>query len=207
MSFEVCVVDDEDGIGRLCQDYLADSFSVRVFTNPEEALMAFEGEYRPDLLLTDIKMPNIDGFEMVKRIHEKKPEIPVVMMSGYANKNHVIQAIESEAVGFIEKPFSPKKMKSTLESAIRKVHHIHLLEELSRKYADLTATLMELNSRYVERYAQAENRLIQADTFHHPNVRAALEFLMSMKVENRLHSAAERLSNEIKTLRQKAETP
>ncbi len=205
MGMEVCVVDDEDGIGKMCRDYLSDSYSVKVFTDPREALEAFENDYRPDLVLTDIKMPGVDGFEVAKRLHRKNPELPVVMMSGYADKNHLIQAIENEAVGFIEKPFSMKKMKSTLESAIRKSRHHLILEELNRKYAALTATLQELNARYVQRYAEAENRLIQADMFHHPNVREALEFLMSMKAENRLHSSAEKLLEEIQDLQRQAQ--
>lgn len=205
MSPQLCIVDDESGIGKMCQDYLADSYSVQAFTSPEEALAAFEKDYHPDLLLTDIKMPGIDGFEMAKRIHQKNPEIPVVMMSGYANKNHLLQAIETEAAGFIEKPFSPKKMKATLEAVFRKAQQVQKIEELNKKYEALTSTLMELNARYVERYAKAENRLMQADTFHHPNVKEALEFLMQMRVENRLNSTAETLVKEIAALRQEGE--
>lgn len=127
------------------------------------------------------------------------------MMSGYANKDHLLQAIETEAAGFIEKPFSPKKMKATLEAVIRKAHQAHKAEELNRKYEALTSTLMELNARYVERYAKAENRLMQADTFHHPNVKEALEFLMQMRVENRLNSSVEKLAKEIEILKGKQE--
>lgn len=201
MSYEVCIVDDEAGIGDLCRDYLSDSYSVKVFHSPEEALKAFESDYHADIVLTDIKMPGMDGFQMAKRIHNKAPTVPVVMMSGYAEKKHLIEAMDNDAVGFIEKPFSLKKMRATLDTAIRKSRHVQALETLNRKYEVLVGVYRELCVRYVERYAEAENRLLQADTFHHPNVKEALEFLMKMRVENRLNSDAEKLLKEIEDLR------
>jgi CheY-like chemotaxis protein len=69
---EVCVVDDEAGIGDMCKDYLSDTYQVRVFTSPQMALKEFEGGYKPKLVVTDIKMPDIDGFTMVRKLHQSE---------------------------------------------------------------------------------------------------------------------------------------
>lgn len=202
MNYQVCIVDDESGIGKMCEDYLADSYAVKVFNSPQEAVDAFEHDYRPDVLLTDIKMPGMNGFEMARKIHGVDPKLPVVLMSGYAEKKHVIEAMDTEAYGFIEKPFSPKKMKSTLDLAIRKTHHLQLLESLNKKYQDLTVALMELNAKYVERYAEAENKLIAANPSHKPSPKEAAEYLTSVQAQNRLNSAIDKMYKEIQALKE-----
>lgn len=202
MDHKVCIVDDEAAIGRMCADYLKTSYEVKVFTSPVDAIAAFEKDhYAPDILITDIKMPMMDGFQMARRIHETAPNLPVVIMSGYADKNHVIEAMESQALGFLEKPFTPKKMKTTIESIIRRSDYVSSLEVLLARYSLLTNSAMELNRRYVMRYARAENRLEEASVPMFRDREEVLAYLKQIQAENRLDSRLESLLQEIEGLR------
>ncbi len=187
MNPEICIVDDEAGIANMCKDYLDPDYSVRIFTSPKDALAAFEGDYSPDVLITDIKMPELDGFSMAKKIHQKVPDVPVVMMSGYADKKHVLEAIENEAYGFLEKPFDPRKMKELVSSVVKKTRHSHTLEKLVHLYNDLVRYALDLNEKYIDRYTRAENRLHEASVSLTPGPTETKSYLASIQSENQLH--------------------
>lgn len=78
-----------------------------------------------DLIMSDIKMPNLDGIETVKKIREylaqkgKKP-IPEIFITGYAKEDIYQQALELNAAGYIEKPFDMKALLQTTKEAIEK---------------------------------------------------------------------------------------
>lgn len=195
----VCIVDDEPGIGQMFSDYLKGTYDVTVFTSPARAVQAFESEkFRPDVLVTDIKMPVMTGFEMARKIHESTPGLPVVVMSGYADKGHVIEAIESQAFGFLEKPFSPKKMKSTIDSIIERNKYVASLETVLNKYSLLTKAALELNRKYVTRYARAENCLDEANLSMFKSREEVAAYLLQIKDENQLNFKVDALIEEIR---------
>jgi len=162
MMSEICLVDDEAGIVEMMRDYLSESFSVRTFTSPEEALLALNGSYRPDLLVTDIKMPEMDGFEFLRHARMKIPGLPVVMMSGYAEKHHVLEAMDQEVFGFVEKPFRPQKLRDLIAQGMEQSRRIRGLETLVEKLNVLSKTSLELNRLYVSRCLAAETRVQQS---------------------------------------------
>ena len=104
------VVDDEELVGTLLERFLEDHFAVTVTTDPEVAL----GEIAPgsfDLILTDLRMPKVDGMELLRRARAVAPDIPVVIMSGHiAPEDGVSEITEAGAAGFLRKPF-PRKAK------------------------------------------------------------------------------------------------
>lgn len=202
MNPEICIVDDEPGIANMCKDYLQSEFNIRVFTSPKEALREFDNDYRPDVLLTDIKMPEMDGFAMARQIHEKSPDLPVVMMSGYADKRHVLEAMSNDASGFIEKPFDPRQMKSLLAEVVKKTRHAHALQELVDTYAELGNTLLTLNTRYVERYTLAENRLQEEGISLTRSPEQAKALLTSIQLENELNRKIDRLTSRVDQIKQ-----
>jgi CheY-like chemotaxis protein len=155
---EICLVDDEIGIVEMVRDYLSESFSVRSFTSPEEAIRAFDTNYRPDVLVTDIKMPRIDGFDLAQYARDRIPGLPVVMMSGYAEKHHILEAMDREVYGFLEKPFLPQRLKELILSGIHHARRLRGLETLVEKFNVLARTSLELNYIYINRFIAAESR-------------------------------------------------
>jgi CheY-like chemotaxis protein len=74
-----------------------------------EALQAIEGQ-APDLILLDVVMPGVDGWQMLQRMQEQHGSIPVIMFSGKVDEQSVDDAAHRGALGFIGKPFDPQQL-------------------------------------------------------------------------------------------------
>jgi DNA-binding NtrC family response regulator len=102
-------------------------------TNPQAALRLLESE-RPDLLLTDLRMPEIDGMEMLRRAREIDPQLPVVMLTGHASLESAVAAIKGGAFDYLSKSFSNDQLKIRVERALNKrrleLENLNLREQL-----------------------------------------------------------------------------
>ncbi len=115
----ILVVDDEPDIRNLVQEILADEgYQVAVAESGEAARTA-RRERRPDLVLLDIWMPDVDGISLLKEWAEgDAPPFPVIMMSGHATVETAVEATRLGAYDFIEKPLSLAKLLLTVERAL-----------------------------------------------------------------------------------------
>jgi len=108
----VLIVDDDPGTRAFVRASLElEGFDVREAGSAAEGLAALEDE-PPDLILLDVMMPQMDGWEMLRRVQEKHGvgEIPVVMFSGQVDERAAGDAEERGASGFIGKPFDPTQL-------------------------------------------------------------------------------------------------
>lgn len=74
--------------------------------------------FNPDIILTDVRMPRMDGVEMAYKIREHLPSCPVIFMSGYSDKEYLKSAIELKALNYIEKPINMDELKNALSASI-----------------------------------------------------------------------------------------
>ncbi|RMD92658.1 MAG: response regulator, partial [Calditrichaeota bacterium] len=110
----ILVVDDEESICRLCSLELQKlNLSVDWTTSPLKALDKLRQTHY-DLVLTDIKMPQMSGIELMKQVHQLDPGIPVVIMTAYASYEITLQALQQGAANFINKPFHRDEFRFTL---------------------------------------------------------------------------------------------
>jgi excisionase family DNA binding protein len=117
----VLVVDDDPRLREFVRVNLEmDGYAVREAANAEEGLAALENE-PPDLILLDVMMPGMDGFEMLRRVHEKHGlgTIPVIMFSGKVNETSAERAAAIGAQAFIGKPFDPQQLIESTKQLIR----------------------------------------------------------------------------------------
>jgi DNA-binding NtrC family response regulator len=113
----ILIVDDERIVLDSCKRVLeADGYSVTLATSADKALESMSAEAF-SLILMDIKMPGRDGMSLMREVKEKWPDVPVIIMSGYATNETVTQVSKTDAASFIAKPFTPDE----LAEAIRKV--------------------------------------------------------------------------------------
>jgi excisionase family DNA binding protein len=108
----VLIVDDDPRIREFVRVNLEmDGFAVREAGNAEEGLAALEAE-PPDLILLDVMMPKVDGWEMLQRVRERHgvDSIQVIMFSGQVEENGTDQAEASGAQAFLGKPFNPQDL-------------------------------------------------------------------------------------------------
>lgn len=121
----ILAVDDEAPIREILSEYLT-GLGYRVLTadSGESALEVFRQD-GPDLVLTDVLMGEMDGVELLKKIKDENPKIPVVIFTAFSSEDLVIQALRLGAVDFIKKPFSFSRLKTTVECALCSISERH----------------------------------------------------------------------------------
>lgn len=112
------IVDDEDVIRHLLYEELSGAgYKVVAAHDGEEAISNLRGAPF-DLALLDIKMPNIDGIEVLKFINMNYPKTKVIMLTGYSNLKYAMESKEYGAADFIAKPFTISDVLSTVERVL-----------------------------------------------------------------------------------------
>jgi phosphoserine phosphatase RsbU/P len=134
----VLIVDDAPANLQMMRSILKDDFKIRVATSGAKALDLVKAEPHPDLILLDVMMPQMDGYEvcgLLKASSEAK-EIPVIFLTGMTEADDETKGFQVGAVDYIHKPFSPAVVKARV--------HTHLVLREARK--QLARQLLEINS-------------------------------------------------------------
>jgi two-component system response regulator TtrR len=112
-------LDDEPTICEVVRETLEDSnFKVSCFDNPIECLARLRSK-KCDLLITDLKMPEKDGIELVMDVQHLAPWVPVLMITGYGDIPTAVKAMKAGAVDFIEKPLDKKNFVQKIKSILK----------------------------------------------------------------------------------------
>jgi len=114
----VLVVDDEEALRYLLSTELAaEGYEVETAGDGDEAIEAIkQKDY--DVVLLDIKMPRVDGFEVLKFIKQNKPEIKVIMLTAYADVKNAIEALKLGASDFVSKPYDLEDILTSINRAL-----------------------------------------------------------------------------------------
>ena len=118
--FRALLIDDDVKLGRLLKDFLKKS-NINLFTvnNPTESFSSIE-EYKPDIIILDVMMPKMDGFEVCKNIR-KVHSIPIIMLSARGDSEDKIKGLDLGADDYIAKPFQPRELLARIHSLLRRV--------------------------------------------------------------------------------------
>jgi CheY-like chemotaxis protein len=116
----ILVVDDEKNIRlTLSQSLESLGFPIQTAVNGEEALKKLE-EAEFGLLLLDLKMPGMDGMEVLHRVRDRWPAIPVIIITAYGTIEFAVDAMKLGAVDFIQKPFSPREIRELVVQVLQR---------------------------------------------------------------------------------------
>ncbi|MGB2769490.1 MAG: sigma-54 dependent transcriptional regulator [Candidatus Zixiibacteriota bacterium] len=134
----ILVVDDEEIVLKSCRKILeGGGHEVLTVLSGQGAFDILEKE-PIDIVITDIKMPGIDGIQVLERVKEKYPDIAVIMITGYSTVQSAVQAMKLGAFEYIPKPFTPDEVLIVVEKALEKksliIENIYLRKELEAKY-------------------------------------------------------------------------
>lgn len=127
MAFEnrnitILVVDDEEFVIEMLKDILEEALQANVitFTNPILALRAFNKNPDSfDLVISDVKMPEMSGVQMTSKMKDLKSEIPIIITTGYAEKQEEDLLEDSGVEAFIRKPFKQEKLLEIIRNLIK----------------------------------------------------------------------------------------
>jgi DNA-binding NtrC family response regulator len=119
MSKRILIVDDEKAIRWSLGDALnQEKYEVEEAENGTKAVKAFQQD-PTDLVVLDLKLPDIDGLKVLKKLKEIERDVPVIMMTAYGEVETAVEAIKNGAYDFLLKPFQLDKMKVTIKNALQ----------------------------------------------------------------------------------------
>jgi signal transduction histidine kinase len=144
MVKKLLLVDDEKDIREILRLSLVDmGYTVFEAENGVEALRIFK-EVQPPIVLTDIKMPNMDGIELLQKIKHENPETEVVMITGHGDMDLAIKSLKYEATDFITKPINVDALEISLKRAQDKIFTREKLKEYTENLETLIREKTEL---------------------------------------------------------------
>lgn len=114
----VWVVDDDSSIRWVMEKTLSSAnIKCETFSDAESVLMALERE-TPDVLVSDIRMPGMDGLELLKQVSDRSPELPVIIMTAHSDLDAAVNAYQKGAFEYLPKPFDVDETLTLVERAI-----------------------------------------------------------------------------------------
>lgn len=158
---KVYVIDDDEAM-RDSLNFLLDSsgFEVRLFENALSFLDALPGlEF--GCVISDVRMPGLDGIELLKRMKTDSSPFPVVMMTGHGDVPLAVEAMKLGAVDFLEKPFEDDRLTAMIDQAIRQAEPTAKHEAIAQEIAARVALLSPREHQVLEGLiAGLSNKLI-----------------------------------------------
>jgi two-component system C4-dicarboxylate transport response regulator DctD len=148
MLNSVIVVDDEAPIREAVEQWLSLSgFQVQLFSRAEDCLAQLP-EHFPGVILSDVRMPGMGGLELLGQLQARDPDLPVILLTGHGDVPMAVDAMRDGAYDFLEKPFTPETLLSSLRRALEKrrlVLENRRLHEQADNRSRLEATLLGLS--------------------------------------------------------------
>lgn len=118
MKTKILVVDDVDTIARVYARFLErQGYEVHIAYNGEEALLKYD-QFKPDLVISDIRMPKMSGFELAVNLRKKNPDQKIILMTGYADEAEVLEQQKSHGFPFFTKPAD---LQTTVANIVKEV--------------------------------------------------------------------------------------
>jgi len=118
MAAKIWVVDDEDAVREALEAMMRQlNYETRTFAKGEDALSAFESD-KPDVVVTDVRMPGMSGLELTRRLLELDPDLIVMILTGYPSIPDAVEAIKGGATDFLAKPCRIEELRMRMNRAL-----------------------------------------------------------------------------------------
>lgn len=142
-KLKILVLDDEKVFREEIREFLeSDGFSVLLSAKPSEAFTVLS-ENEIDILILDLRLPEMDGLEVLKKVKVQYPEIEVIMITGHGDMDAVIQAMRHGAVEFFPKPFRLLDMRAAIQRTKRFITLHSEFKEINQTYSLVSKELLE----------------------------------------------------------------
>lgn len=121
----VLLIEDEQALGMIVKDSLeVRGFTVRYATDGDVGLTMFQQE-RPDIVVADVMMPNLDGFSMAERIRQTAPDVPIMFLTARSQTADVVRGFELGGNDYLKKPFSLDELIVRINALLRRSIGLH----------------------------------------------------------------------------------
>jgi DNA-binding response OmpR family regulator len=158
MTAQILIVDDEEAIRFSLKRALErDGHEVRTATDGRQALHLMQ-HHAFDLILTDLKMDDVDGVELMRQVQAVSPDTAIIMLTGYATLESAIEALRQGAVDYLVKPCSSADVRASVEKGLarrfREMRRRDLLQQMSQNLAELRQEMSPIKQKPSERAAE-----------------------------------------------------
>ncbi len=120
MAKNIIVIDDEEVVCRMTKMVLTkEGYEVETFTDSKKALERIK-EKKFDLVITDLKMEDVDGMDILKTVNKLYPDAKVIMITAYATLDTAIEALRGHVFDFFPKPIKIEELKKSVKEALGK---------------------------------------------------------------------------------------
>jgi two-component system NtrC family sensor kinase len=145
----LCVDDERNVLRALERIFMDDDYVIHTAASGEEGLALFEANPDIQVVISDYRMPGMNGVEFLRQVCEKYPDTVRIVLSGYADTSSVVSAInEGQIYKFVSKPWSDEELRQTVAKAVESfaLHHQNRelekeLEKVKRELAALKAAM------------------------------------------------------------------
>lgn len=160
----IFVEDDADLLKAQTQGLELAGFSVAAFARAADALAHIDADF-PGVVMTDVRMPSIDGLDLFKRVQAIDPDIPVILLTGHGDVAMAVQVLKDGAYDFITKPFAMDSLVQSLKRALDKRQLVLENRLLRRFHEDDNSSEAQLlgNSPFIRHLRQTLRQLAEAD--------------------------------------------
>src|ERR671929_365634 len=125
----IWIVDDDQSIRFVLEKALArEDLAVRSFTNPRDVLIALDDD-APQVLVSDIRMPGASGLDLLTKVKEKHPGLPVIIMTAFSDLDSAVSAFQGGAFEYLPKPFDVPKAIELIRRAVEESQREEVAEE------------------------------------------------------------------------------
>lgn len=118
MTSKLWIIDDEESIRTICKSALEQDFNIEMFPNASEALLALNTSV-PDLIITDIKMPGMNGIDFLKKVSAKHPDIHTIVITAHTDIENALSAFKGGAFDYLPKPFDVNDIRRVALKAVK----------------------------------------------------------------------------------------
>lgn len=159
---QILVVDDEKKICEFLQVLLGrEGYSVEAAHDAAEALERVSRDSF-NMVITDLKMPGMDGFELVTRLKQLKPDVPVVMITGYATVETAVKALRHGVDDYVTKPFNIEELRRVVSRSLQTARMEHENRELIQRLKETNVELARHRLLLAEKVRKTGSELQEA---------------------------------------------
>jgi two-component system response regulator FixJ len=164
------LIDDDDGVRQsLAFSLTTAGFAVRTYASAVAFLAELPG-VQPGCVVTDVRMPEIDGLELQRRLNTQAVNLPVIIITGHGDVGLAVEAMKAGAIDFIEKPFDDDVLLAAIENAIERYDRT---AQRALEAAQTRTRLASLSPR--------ENEVLRGLIAGHPNKTIAYDLKLSAR--------------------------
>ena len=150
---EIHMIDDDEEIHELLNDYFSDTQYTLSYSDTPEKGIDYLKKHEVDLVLLDLMLPNMDGFDVCKKLREGNSQIPIIMLTAKKDEINKILGLELGADDYMFKPFNPRELLARIKSVLRRSERVSFANGNEKKEnfikSDTWHIAINLDSRQV----------------------------------------------------------